>query len=187
MLNLALTIVVLCAVGLMTLFVLFLLQVNFLPSAGWAGGTGGPVFLASLILGGAATLIFLREGATTRGFLKTHKLRDALLYGLGVPIFIACGLSFFVFNTLPAAHALVVRDTVTHVHVVDRVQTVGGRYCRDALGLTLKQLPLMHRSICGIPPGLFEQLDAGDRIAVTGLGSSLGVFVFRESIRVLDP
>ena len=182
--KLALGTILLCFTGLVTLILDSVLRLNVLPSPDWAGGMGWPVFLASLVPGGIATRVLLKHDAATRPPAKTRKKAgEEVLLALGLPIFIACGLTLFVFNTAPAAHALLVRDTVTHVHVAARGTPGGTRHCRSAL--RLERMPFMQDAICRMPRDFFEDLDTGDRVAVTGLGSRLGLYP--RTVRILGP
>ena len=182
--KLSLGTILLCFTGMVTAILDTVLQLNFLPSADWASGMGWPVFFACLLVGAVAIhVLFRHDAATTGSPFKYAKPHEMALYALGLPVFIAFGLSLFVFNTVPALHALLLRDTVTHIYVIADDYPSGTRHCRRAL--RLERMPFMHDGICRTPRDFFRQIEKGDRVAVTGLGSSLGVFPGR--IRGLGP
>ncbi|MCS6624182.1 hypothetical protein N0B44_14785 [Roseibacterium beibuensis] len=144
----------------------------FMPSMDWAGGMGWPVFLACLVVGAIAD----RLAPRSKGGAETL---DVLLG----PVFFAVGLQLFVFHTIPVTHALLVRDTVTHVYVAASDHPGGVSWCRSALDL--QRIPLMQNQVCRLPRAFFDQIEVGDRVAVTGRGSSLGVFP--DTVRALGP
>jgi hypothetical protein len=181
--TLALAIILLCFAGLVTLILNVMLRANFVPAASWAGGMGWPVFLGSLIPGGFATQYLLRQDAGKPGRAKADRNGQTAAYAVGGIIFIGVGLTLVVFMTVPMIHALLVRETVTHVYVVADDWPSSHRHCRN--GLELARLPMMQSTICRMPRDFFERIDVGDRVAVTGLGSRLGVFPDR--VRALGP
>ncbi|MGP1357023.1 hypothetical protein [Roseicyclus sp.] len=181
--TLALAIILLCFAGMVTLILNVILGANYIPSADWAAGMGWPVFLGSLIPGGFAVLWLLRQDAAEPGRAKADRSGQTAAYALGGTVFIGVGLTLVVFMTVPMAHALLVRETVTHVYVVADDWPSSRRHCRN--GLDLERLPILQDTICGMPRDFFDRIDEGDRVAVTGLGSRLGVFP--DTVRALGP
>lgn len=181
--RLALAVILLSFIGMVTLILNVLFRANFIPSADWAGGMGWPVFLGSLVPGAFVAFDMLRDGGAGHSPAKRGRTRDVLFYATGIPVFIAVGLTLLVFMTVPMLHAALVRQTVTHVHVVADDWPSSRKHGRS--GLRLERMPMLQDTICGMPRDFFDQVDEGHRVAVTGLGSVLGVFP--DTVRALGP
>lgn len=148
-------------------------QSRFVPAADWAMGLILPILLVCMLPAGLA-IRSLMALPTSVGLLPNGRLKRMAMV-LGMTLLLAYGLLLVVYLIVPATHALLVRDDVTHAHVVDYGYEWGVKRCPD--GLVLRGLPPGLDVICGVSPDLAAIISSGQPIAVSGTGSRLGQFV----------
>ncbi|AYF00784.1 hypothetical protein PY32053_01126 [Paracoccus yeei] len=148
---------------------------NFLPSAEWVSR----VRYVAPVAGAAMVLLIAWAGRVTAA--RTGK-RPSLFTRLSV-----WSLSFMfgmilVKVSIPMIAALLVGQPVAHAYEVRRVT---GNDNRCARPIVLHGLPITFDRLCGFSDELREHLRPGDRIAVLGWGTPMGLFPRQLGPRVV--
>lgn len=91
--------------------------------------------------------------------------------------FVACSS---VYLALPMMRAIVASDDVELVFVVEDADGFSERKCPNPVEFS--DIPYLFNKVCGTPSQIAEQLNPGDKIAISGRGSDWGVFYKRARI-----
>ena len=170
---------------LLAVFVLLLLELiilaiarvsnTFLVAPSWASN----IRTASVYVGlGFAFLAFYASIAMRHRQNRFHAFIRSIL---GPVLFFMMGRTMFIF-IVPLLAAVFWGHQVEIRYTVSNPTRSGGRGCRSAIGL--EELPFGQDTICIHDEALREGLLPGSHIAVTGYGTSEGIFF--KTLRIVD-
>ncbi|QKK19509.1 hypothetical protein [Rhizobium indicum] len=148
---------------------------NFLPSNEWIAKAALPALAVGVV---SAALPFWL-------ILKSRREIDGVRKGFGLLIAPIAGYFFgkhLVIIAVPMLFAFIAGHLVELSFTVVDAHERGSKKCRSPV--QVEGVPMLFDEICRVPENIRRELGPGQRIAVSGRGTSRGVFV--ESLRRVD-
>ncbi|MGR9244355.1 hypothetical protein [Rhizobium leguminosarum] len=148
---------------------------NFLPSNEWISKAALPTLAVSVVSAALSFWLILKSSREIVGLRK----------GFGLIIAPIAGYFFgkhLVIIAVPMLFAFIAGQRVELSFTVVDAHEWGSKKCRSPV--QVEGVPMLFDEICRVPENIRRELGPGQRIAVSGRGTSRGVFV--ESLRRAD-
>ena len=177
--RLAVAVLLVSSVAVVPIFGL-MLGSPFLPSQAYMAAAKVFSWSFALLAGVATFHLFSRSawGEHRRAVAGQPPL--ARWVKIGTPLMGAMFGSVAVTSAIPMLAAIALGEEVDLQYVVEDPSASSHRGCRHAV--ELESMPFAFRNVCGVPEELREQLKPGIKIALTGRGTSAGLFYERIKI-----
>lgn len=148
--------------------------VTYLPARDWVSAVTPAAQIGGLTFAALTFFAFWHLGSINRqngeGFTR-KKLTLLLIAG---PFFFYFIVIEVIVTSVPMVVAAVIGTDVTHRFVVSGTDVTNKSDCRDRI--VLADMPFMTREICGYPAETVGKFSAGDTLAATGRGTSMGLY-----------
>lgn len=151
----------------------------FVPAPAWVGRVWGIALALGLFCGLCMAATYLR--GWRRSDPQGSKAKHILVLLFAPVLCTVIGMDALLAG-LPLVYTAVAGQPSEQTFVVARAEGFSDRKCRNKI--ELRDMPFMLNELCGFPEGFRNSLSPGQRIAVQGKGTALGLFV--QSARALD-
>jgi hypothetical protein len=160
-------------IGMIPLFAK-MFGVQFLPSTSWVANAYWPSFMIGLLASLVFFWVFWRMWR--RSPPETRSTWRITVMFFGAWMFLVLTMDAVIVGA-PLFIALSVGTDTSETFIVEKAQGYSDRKCPNQI--RLRELVFMYSELCGFSDEFRDGLEPGQSIAVSGRGTSLGLFVNR--------